>query len=179
LVASVGVEPTEVANLWYFAYGSNLCRATFLGRRRMQPLEIRVGRLEGYRLCFDLPVGPGERAVANLIADAAAHVWGALYHLTPDQCRHLDNTEGVPSGVYRRLAVTVSAAGGSAVAAFTYESGLRAESRKPSPRYMNLLLSGAREHGLPAEYVAFLRSFALARDEREEASGQLVLFPRR
>lgn len=178
LVASGGVDPTEVGNFWYFAYGSNLCRATFLGRRRMQPLDTRVGRLDGYRLCFDLPVGPGERAVANLIADPGAHVWGALYHLTLDQCRHLDSTEGVPS-VYSRRDVTVTDVGGTAIAAFTYESGMRTESRKPSPRYMNLLLSGAREHGLPAIYVDYLRSFALANDEREEASGQLALFPRR
>jgi cation transport regulator ChaC len=171
------MEPGEVDNLWYFAYGSNLCRATFLGRRRMRPLETRVGRLDGYRLCFDLAVGSGERAVANLIADPSAHVWGALYHLTSDQCQHLDRTEGVPA-VYSRRAITVVDAIGAAVAAFTYESALRRESRKPSPRYMNLLLSGAREHGLPQVYVDYLRSIGLARDEREEASGQLVLFPR-
>jgi hypothetical protein len=29
--------------LWYFAYGSNLERATFLGRRRMQPLATTSG----------------------------------------------------------------------------------------------------------------------------------------
>ena len=31
------VDPT----LWYFAYGSNLDPGTFLGRRRMRPLETR------------------------------------------------------------------------------------------------------------------------------------------
>src|SRR5262249_34573040 len=60
------------APLWYFAYGSNLCRATFIERRRMSPLEIRRARLDGYRLTFDLPVGPGERGVANLVADPSA-----------------------------------------------------------------------------------------------------------
>lgn len=171
------VDCDEGGEIWYFAYGSNLCRSTFLGRRRMQPLETRVGRVAGYRLCFDLPIGPGERAVANLIADAEAHVWGALYRLSPQQCEFLDRTEGVPSGIYTRRDVTVVDTGGESLSAFAYESVLRAEGRKPSPRYMNLLLSGAREHGLPHEYISFLRGFALARDEREDA-GQLVLFPR-
>jgi hypothetical protein len=163
------VDQVDADAFWYFAYGSNLCRQTFLGRRRMEPLETRVGRLDGYRLCFDLPVGPGERGVANLIAEPGAHVWGALYRLTPAACEHLDRTEGVPAGVYGRLAVTVVDSGGIACVAFTYESRLRQEGRKPSPRYMNLLLTGAREHGLPADYVHYLRGIALARDEREEA----------
>ena len=79
--------------LWYFAYGSNLCRATFVGRRGMSPLEIRRGRVDGYRLAFDLPVGPGERGVANLVADPAAVTWGACYLLDPTACEHLDRTE--------------------------------------------------------------------------------------
>jgi cation transport regulator ChaC len=173
------VDATAGAAIWYFAYGSNLCRATFLGRRRMRPLETRVGRLDGYRLCFDLAVGDGERAVANLAADMDAHVWGALYLLTAQYCEILDRTEGVPAGVYRRRDISVVDGAGAAVAAFTYESSLRHAGRKPSPRYMSLLLSGAREHGLPDAYVNHLRSFSLARDEREEAARQLVLFPRR
>jgi cation transport regulator ChaC len=176
LVAS---RDMDGARLWYFAYGSNLCRDIFIDRRGMRPMEVRVGRLDGYRLCFDLPIGSGERAVANLIADPAAHVWGALYHLTAAQCEHLDRTEGVPNGIYCRREVSVTDGGGMSVAAFTYESSRRVTARKPSPRYMNLLLAGAREHGLPDPYLTFLRSFALAIDEREEALGQLSLFPRK
>ena len=38
--------------------------------------------------------------------------------------------------------------------------------RKPSRRYMGLLLSGARHYGLPDDYVAWLRNLDLAVDER-------------
>ena len=38
--------------------------------------------------------------------------------------------------------------------------------RKPSARYLGLLLEGAREHGLPADYVAQLEKLELAHDER-------------
>ena len=62
--------------LWYFAYGSNLDPGTFLGRRRMRPLDTRVGRLDGFELRFDLPVGPGERGVAN-VAPGRASTSGA------------------------------------------------------------------------------------------------------
>ena len=153
--------------LWYFAYGSNLDPGTFLGRRRMQPLATRIGVLEGFELRFDLPVGPGERGVANVAPRPGDRVWGALYELTHADAERLDRTEGVPQGVYRRLAVAVRTADAGEVAAFTYRSEISRPERKPSRRYLGLLLAGAREHGLPADWVERLRVWPLAVDERE------------
>jgi cation transport regulator ChaC len=152
--------------LWYFAYGSNLNLATFTGRRRMRPLQMRWGWLEGYRLCFDIPVGPGERGVANICVDVAARICGVLYQLTAEEAARLDRTEGVDKGVYRRVAVTVAIGDGERVEAFAYQSALTQGGRRPSARYIGLLVDGAREHGLPAEYVRYLESFELAVDER-------------
>lgn len=163
------MDPT----LWYFAYGSNLEQATFLGRRQMRPIETRIGVLRDFELRFDLPVGPGERGVANVAPRAGDHVWGALYHLTHADAERLDRTEGVDQGFYQRLAVEVHLADGALLAAFTYRSEISRPERKPSRRYLGLLLAGAREHGLPAEYVARLRALPLAVDERE---AQLSLF---
>lgn len=162
-------EPT----CWYFAYGSNLDQGTFLGRRRMRPRETRVARLDDFELRFDLPVGPGERGVANVAPRAGDHVWGALYQLGHSEADRLDLTEGVQHGVYRRLAVQVGTTDGVRVAAFTYHASRSRPERKPSRRYLGLLLAGARHHGLPAEYVSRLRAWPLAVDERER---QLPLF---
>jgi len=153
--------------LWYFAYGSNLDPGTFLGRRRMAPLETRVGRLENFELRFDLPVGPGERGVANVLSLEGAEVWGVAYRLTRVEAERLDLTEGVPQGNYARLAVSVRDTAGGTLAAFTYSSSRGRDGRKPSRRYLGLLLAGARHHGLPAEWVARLRALPLAVDERE------------
>jgi hypothetical protein len=43
--------------------------------------------------------------------------------------------------------------------------GLVTHRTQPS-RYISLLIEGARQQGLPAEYVHFLQSFQLAPDER-------------
>lgn len=155
------------STLWYFAYGSNLDRGTFLGRRRMQPLATQIGVLHDFALRFDLPIGPGERGVANVAPQPRDLVWGALYQLTHTDANRLDRTEGVARGVYRRLAVEVETPAGTALAAFTYRSEISRPERKPSRRYLGLLLAGAREHGLPADYVERLRGYALAVDERE------------
>jgi cation transport regulator ChaC len=152
---------------WYFAYGSNMCAAIFRQRRGMRPRAARVAWLDGHQLCFDIPVGPGSRGVANLALDPAARVCGVAYLLEADALDRLDRSEGVHLGLYRRLPVDLRLDGEERLAAFTYQSSLITTGRMPSPRYMGLLLDGATEHGLPPEYVQFLRAFELAIDERE------------
>jgi hypothetical protein len=152
--------------LWYFGYGSNMHSSIFVERRQMRPLAIRCGRLDDHRISFNLPIGPGERGVANIEPQPGARTWGVLYLLTPEECGRLDRTEGVHLGVYDRIAVTAVAGNGERVPAFTYRSSWTREGRKPSARYLRLLVDGAIEKGLPSEYVRFLEAFDLAWDER-------------
>jgi cation transport regulator ChaC len=154
--------------LWYFAYGSNMHRSIFVERRQMHPLEVRQGCLEHYRLCFNLPIGPGERGVANLEPEGGTRTYGVLYLLTPSDSDRLDRTGGVDRGVYRRTPVEVFTEEEEWIQAFTYLSSLNQPIRKPSARYLGLLIAGARQHRLPAEYVQFLERFELARDERQD-----------
>lgn len=157
---------------WYFAYGSNMGRATFIERRRMQPRAARRAYLDDHRLCFDLPVGPGERGVANLVPEPGARTWGVAYRLSAEACAFLDRTEGVDRGFYRRLTIEIVAdddCGPERLAAFAYQGEARDPRRKPSARYLGLLLAGARELALPPEYLVWLAAFPLAVDEREHA----------
>lgn len=162
-------EPT----LSYFAYGSNLDPGTFLGRRGMRPLATRVARLDEFELRFDLPVGPGERGVASVGPCAGGCVWGVVYQLTAAEADRLDRTEGIPHGAYARGDVEPRTLAGEPLRAFTYVSSRGVTGRKPSRRYLGLLLAGARHHGLPDEWVARLRAWELAVDERDR---QLPLF---
>ena len=156
--------PTDA--IWYFAYGSNMCRAIFFERRKMRPLHTRWGWLLDFEIRFNIPVGPGERGVANVEPRPGVHTCGVLYSLTPQDFDRLDRTEGVHVGLYRRIPIEVTIAE-ERVAAFTYQSALTQAGRKPSPRYMGLLLDGARHHALPPEYIRYLESIELAQDERE------------
>jgi cation transport regulator ChaC len=151
--------------LWYFAYGSNMSGAILRERRGLAPLECRLATLPDYQLVFTLPVGPGERGVANVEPAPGASTCGVLYLLSDADCERLDGTEGVPR-VYERHAVEVVTADGGRLPAFTYRSGFRTDGRKPSARYLGLLLDGCREHCLPAEWVAYLKALPLAVDER-------------
>jgi len=150
----------------YLGYGSNMNRGIFENRRGMHPVQARPAVLENYKICFNLPIGRGERGVANLEFYEGARVWGVLYLITTDEAEHLDRSEGVPSGGYRRIPVSVSVDDGKEIEAFTYQSEKISRGRKPSPRYIALLIEGAVQHGLPPDYIDYLRSFELALDER-------------
>ena len=65
-----------------------------------------------------------------------------------------------------RVKVAVAAADGERIEAWTYVSERRSTGRRPSERYVGLLLEGAREHALPQDYVRRLEAFELAHDER-------------
>ena len=152
--------------LWYFAYGSNMSAAVFVERRGMRPLAMRWGWLDGWDLRFDLPIGPGERGCATVVPDGTRRVAGVLYRITSADAEKLDRTEGVPRGIYKRVPVVITRDGAEPIEAFTYQSEFRSAGRKPSARYLGLLLDGARAAGLPSEYVAWLEGFDLAFDER-------------
>jgi gamma-glutamylcyclotransferase len=159
-------ENENPALTWYLGFGSNMNRSIFEGRRSIRPLQALPALLENYRLCFNLAVGPGERGVANLVSEPGAQTWGVLYLITTEQAERLDRTESVHRGVYRRLPISVTVASGEQIGAFTYQSERISQGRKPSQRYLGLLIEGALQHGLPRDYLDYLQTFELAVDER-------------
>ncbi|MCH8037434.1 MAG: gamma-glutamylcyclotransferase [Proteobacteria bacterium] len=123
----------------------------------MRPAAWRAGRIEGYRLRFNLEGRPrGKAAPANVAPDPGAEVWGVLYGITRQQLVHLDSTEGVPGRRYRHLWVEAEDLEGNALRAVTYIAEGKETDGKPSLRYITLLRQGARAHGLPEHYLRFL-----------------------
>jgi AIG2 family protein len=154
-------KTSKTSSVWYFAYGSNMQSATFRGRRGIGPFRAQAGRLQGWRLVFDKPpLVPVGESFANIVLDPAAEVLGVLYEISPADLEHVDLTEGVLIGNYRRVPVPVEPLGDAATAveAFTLTSERRDSSLRPSIRYLQALVEGAREHGLPESYVTWLAS---------------------
>jgi cation transport regulator ChaC len=146
-------------HVWYFAYGANMHDRAFRERRRMRPLEQRIGRLCGYRLRFNLEGRPrGRAAPANLCPDTEAEVWGVLYKLTRRDLLRLDSTEGVPGRGYRPQWFVAADNEGRQVSAVAYIARGRETDGTPSLRYLTLLREGARANGLPGHWLQFLDS---------------------
>jgi len=146
---------------WYFAYGSNMETATFRGRREIAFAQALAARTDGWRLVVDKPpLLPLGSSYANMVTDAAASTYGVLYEIEADGLAHLDLTEGVLIGNYRRIEITVVPLVAPFVphTAYTLVSDHRCDDLVPSERYLACLINGAIEHGLPEEWIAHLRS---------------------
>jgi cation transport regulator ChaC len=145
--------------VWYLAYGSNMHESAFRERRRMVPMEWRVGRVKGYRLRFNLDGRPpGKAAPANICPDPDAEVWGVLYRIRRRDLLRLDATEGVPGRHYRHVWVAAEDPDGNIVTAVAYMARGKDADGFPSFRYISLLRAGARAHGLPDDWLRFLDS---------------------
>jgi hypothetical protein len=141
----------------YFAYGSNLCARR---SRRRVPSAACVGRAR--RIVTD-KLGSNGSGKANLREDAAATVWGVLYALDGAHGERLDACErGCP-----RVPLEVVTQAGTQVLAQTYVSEMLTADPVPHAWYKRLVIEGAREQGLPADYVARLE----ARPERPDPAG--------
>jgi hypothetical protein len=148
-------------NAWYFAYGSNMQRATLCERRGIACQRALAARVPGWRVVFDKPpLVPIGESFANVIPDPTATAFGVLFEIAERDLDHLDLTEGVLIGNYDRVPITAHPLehGDTVIAAHTLTSARRDASLNPSPRYMGLVIDGATEHGLPPEYIAELRA---------------------
>jgi hypothetical protein len=150
-----------MTTVWYFAYGSNMQSTTLRGRRGIEFLRAAPARAAGWRLVFDKPpIVPIGEAFANIIPDPAAHVLGVAYEVSEEDLQHIELTEGVLLGNYDRVVIAVQplAPQTAPVTAFSLTSDRRDPTLQPSTRYMELVTSGAVEHGLPSEYIDALRA---------------------
>jgi gamma-glutamylcyclotransferase len=118
---------------------------------------LGAAELPDHRLAFlrrSIRWGAG---VVDIVPAPGRSVWGVLYEL-PLGPGELDAKEGA-GFAYRRREVDVLL-GGSSFAAFAYEVIEKEPADVPPRRdYLDLLVTGAREHGLPEDYVAELEHY--------------------
>ena len=147
------------ANVWYFAYASNMFRAQ-VAQRAGDPAEEKVARLDNYALNFD-KIARGGTGTASIVAAEGQAVYGVLYRVSEQQLKALDRFEGVPEH-YRRSEISVSDLEGKKVAAQVYLARKVRKGLKPYRGYLQRIVSGAEEHALPADYIAELKSIPTA-----------------
>jgi len=82
-------------------------------------------------------------------------VYGVLYEFADSDLAGLDREEGVHLGGYARCSVRLRLPSGDTTGAMTYIAGGQYldVSRLPFDWYRDLVVAGAREHGLPPAYI--------------------------
>jgi len=151
----------------YFGYGSNMLTRRL--RARVPSADpIGTGRLPGYRLHFHKRSrdGSGKCNIVPVEADAVVH--GVLFELNANEVDALDEAEQRGRGYERR---TMQIQGPSSpVEAFAYvaQPAYVDDALLPYDWYRALVLAGAREHDLPAAYVARLEAVRSYPDPNQE-----------
>ena len=135
----------------YFAYGSNLSASRLRGRAASAE-AVGPARLPGRRLTTDKRGRDGS-GKANLAPDANGEVWGVVYSIRDEHWPDLDTFE--PG--YERIRVVVVTAT-EPLEAWTYVSERVTDDPVPFRWYKQLIVAGAREHGLPEAWVATLEA---------------------
>jgi cation transport regulator ChaC len=145
--------PSSKLSFWHFAYGSNMSTRRN-PKWQSSVLETAVAFLPGYRLAFN-KLGNDGTMKASLVRAPDESAWGVCFLLPATARAVLDRQEGVAGGHYRPEHMVVETLAGDRMPAVVYVAGDRYVRRegKPSQEYLRYILDGAREHGLPSEYI--------------------------
>jgi gamma-glutamylcyclotransferase (GGCT)/AIG2-like uncharacterized protein YtfP len=132
---------------------------------------VATAALENHLLCFPRHSPNRGCGVASIVPHVGERVWGVVYEMTAEDFLRLDGFEGYFGGcentanAYHRQEVSVLRAGraGDLLTAFAYFGVASAGGPfVPSAHYLGLMISGAEEWRLPADYVAALKAIAVA-----------------
>jgi gamma-glutamylcyclotransferase len=141
----------------YFAYGSNM-DPRIMQRAVAEASIVGPGRLDGFRLEFNVYSDRWEGGAANLEPDEDAHLWGVVWAMGADDLGKLDTYIGHPT-YYRREDVVV-AVGGESLEAVTYRVAHQRGFVRPTNSYLARIRGAIRLQGLPPEALDIVEAAA-------------------
>lgn len=161
-----------------FAYGSNLSEER-LRRRVPSARFLGPARLEGHALRFHkLGLDGSGKADAFRTGHPGDAVWGALFEMDERHKDDLDRYEDLGRS-YREVGVRVRTPDAGIREAFAYvalPSAIEPD-LKPFAWYLAFVVRGARERGLPREWIEALRAVEATEDpdpERARRNRQIL-----
>jgi hypothetical protein len=147
----------------YFAYGSNMSTRRLQARLpHSEPLGYAW--LRGYEVVFHKRgYGDASGKCGLLTADNNALAHGVEFAIRDEDQALLDTIEGVGHG-YRCHEVVVEHGSLGVLTCLTYLATVLDESLRPFHWYRQHVITGAREHGLPADYQRRLKALPVIDD---------------
>lgn len=142
----------------YFAYGSNMESRQMVSRC---PSARFVGKatLEGYCVTFPRMSVRWQGGAASVGPDEDRRVEGVVYEMDEIDFEPLDRFEGVAKNRYYRCSLPVLLADGRTLEPEVYIANSEAGAPfPPDPGYLNQMIVGAQEHGLPEGYITMLKA---------------------
>ncbi|MCS6936110.1 MAG: gamma-glutamylcyclotransferase [Candidatus Bipolaricaulota bacterium] len=147
------------ASCWYFAYGSNMNVRRMEDRVRRRGIERKLGYIQDYKMVFNKLASESKgTGYANIIPQSGAIVYGVLYKLTEKEMKTLDKYERVDEGHYQRKKLEITVEENEQVTAYVYVALRTKEGLRPTQDYLKCIIEGAKENGLPQDYIQQLET---------------------
>ena len=149
------------ARIITFAYGSNMPTARITHETRCPSAKtMGLAELHGYELRWHKASkdGSGKADIVESDADGAS-VYGVLYEISPEDKAVLDKAEAG----YEEVRVVVLHNGAEATVT-AYKATNVDPTLQPYTWYKALAAFGAKEHGLPAAYIAQIEAVPAIED---------------
>ena len=154
-------------NRLYFAYSGVLDRQAFEVWAEEHSYQFfhlpegEVAEAKGLDLIFDFPSRWWGGRVAGLTENEGASVWGRLFEIPAKDWPIVQHKEGVVTGMSIEVAIRVNVGDKEfGATAFVTSPNRRSLDGPVSERYLEALVRGASEAGLPQNYVASIPSKA-------------------
>lgn len=143
----------------YFAYGPDI-DPEVLRSRGGRPKAVAVARLADHRLAFFGRTPTWDSGMETVVEEPGGEVWGVLYDLGALSWDNLDTWMDARmdgAGTYFHCPVEVTDLAGTVHQVRLYKKNVQGEPTLPSVDYLDLIVAGAGQQGLPLSYVDKLR----------------------
>ena len=156
-------------NYTYFGYGSNMLLKKLRSRCHFSVDVIGVCRTKGYTLKFHKVStdgsGKGDMAEAKSGAD---ELYGIAFSIDKSDGSNLDRAEGYGHGYDKKKIDVEALEDGKVLRVWVYHATEIDSELKPYCWYKKQVVQGARENGLPEDYIKKIESFESIQDMDEE-----------
>ena len=171
-----GATRSAMTKIRYFAYGSNL-NAARMRVRVPSARPVAAGELPRYALSFHKRSIRDGSAKCNVqfTGQTADRVHGVLYDIAPEHRYLLDVEEGLGSGYEHRVELIETGPGLQPAFMYIAQEDYIESDLRPFNWYRDLVLSGARAHGLPEDYLRKIETVDVDQDaDRRRAAYHLA-----
>jgi len=136
----------------FFLYGDNV-NPTQLKRRAPEHQFVTLATLPEHTIQFGRWSSQWRCGLANVVPSPGEKVWGAVFEVTEEDIKILDQfEEDVPQGAYRHVQVTVHDHAGEKMLVTTYAAESIGKF-KPKDHYLDWVVKGLKYWKFPEECI--------------------------
>jgi hypothetical protein len=156
----MNIDPAqEPGTFLYFAYGGNMNREQ-IESRCTKPEVLAVAKIPDLKLDFFDHGKVWDSGLESAVAAPGHDLWGVVYKLSAYAQDSLDDHQDIRldgTGAYFHYPAIATDDMGKTYKVLFYKKDNRSEHSKPSREFLDFLVKGAEERGLPAAYIDELR----------------------